>query len=555
MKKLLIFFLCILLSVQTFAADIEITEDFEVEVNKEALLAALYEADITSIRKAIDLGLISCYDLTAYYLERIEAYNDTFHCFITLCDNALEVARQRDEAIADGSAEGMLFGIPIVVKDNIDYEGFRTTNGLSSGTMAQKSATVVQYLLEEGAVILGKTNMSAGAQDAICSVSDTGIQTFNAYNPSLAPGGSSGGSAVAVSLNFAVAGLGTDTNSSLRYPSALNGCVSLRTTFGLLDRSGCVILNPERDTVGAITRSVRDQAIMLDVMSANTYHFTENLNDKALEGLRIGVLSELCYPVAGSYPRSSNLMDKEILAAFDNTLSELESCGAQIVTVSAPSILSEIDSDKELNKTLEKILNENQVSALIYPAYLHTPHYATSEHLGGKSVYDQVYITNCNGISSRAGAPEITVPIGQHSTGAGIAMEIISFRNNDQLLLDIAYSYTTRYDHRISPETAPTLHYGEAELTLQELLLLYEQKTETAERLRSLPDQPISLQPQPTETPPATEASEPSGRLQPQSSESAKIDIVVWLGATTAAIAIPVICVLIVRKKKSAVKK
>ena len=553
MKKILIFLLCILLSVQTFAADIEITEDFEVKVNKEALLAALYEADIESLRQAIDLKLVSCYELTSYYLERIEAYNDTFHCFVTLCDNALEIARQRDEAIANGTATGKLFGIPIVVKDNIDYEGFLTTNGKASGTMAPKNATVVQNLLDEGAVILGKTHMSAGAQDAICSVSDTGLHTYNAYNPNLASGGSSGGSAVAVSLNFAVAGLGTDTNSSLRYPSALNGCISLRTTTGLLSRDGCVILNPSRDTVGTITRSVKDQAIMLDAMSANAYGFTQKLNSDALDGLRIGVLSELSYPINSSYDRSSVAVDKEILTAFDNALTELESCGAEIVMIDNTSVLSEIEADQNLSKTLERILNENQVSALIYPAYLHTPHYDNPDYLGGKSVYDLPYITNCNGISSRSGAPEITVPIGQHSSGAGIAMEIISFQNNDQLLLDIAYSYTIRYNHRQEPETAPTLYFGETECSLQDFLKLYEQKTETAERLSALPNQPPVVEPvQPTEVP---AVSKPSSRLHPQSIESKNYNFEIWLVAVPLSIVLLVCGVFLLKKKKTTVKK
>lgn len=488
MKKIIILFLCMLLSLQTYAADIEITEDFSVKVDKEALLAALYEADIVSIREAIDLKLITCYELTAYYLERIEAYNDTFQCFITMCDDALDVAAQRDAAIANGTAQGKLFGIPIVVKDNIDYEGYPTTNGLNGyTTAAEENATVVQYLLDEGAVILGKTNMSAGAEDAVCSTNAAGLQTFNAYNPNLASGGSSGGSAVAVSLNFAVAGLGTDTNSSLRYPSALNGCVSLRSTFKLIDRDGCVMLNPSRDTVGVITRSVMDQAIMLDVMTAGAYSFADNLNANALQNIRIGVLAEFSYPIENSYDRKDSDLDDEIQAAFDNAVNELISCGAEVVTVSVPKIFTYVSNNVDLYQKLEDILNENNISALIYPSYLHTPHYTTKEYLNGKSVYSQPYISNCNSISSRTGAPEISVPIGQHSRGAAIGMEIISFRNNDQLLLDIAYSYTSQYDHRQAPQTAPSLHFGESKVTLQEFLMLYKAKIEEAACLKSKP--------------------------------------------------------------------
>ena len=104
MKKLLIL-LCLLLPMQAFAADTdEIRDHFPITDEKQALLEALYEADIASIREAINLGLITYRELTEYYLERIEAYEDTFHCFITLCDNALKEADKRDAAIANGSA-------------------------------------------------------------------------------------------------------------------------------------------------------------------------------------------------------------------------------------------------------------------------------------------------------------------------------------------------------------------------------------------------------------------------------------------------------------------
>ncbi len=496
MKRIVILLLCFLLSFQAYAADIEITEDYSVQVDKEALLAALYEADIVSIREAIALGLITCHELTAYYLERIDAYNDTFQCFITLCDDALEIADRRDAALANGSAQGKLFGVPIVVKDNIDYEGYPTTNGLGANVApAKQNATVVQYLLEEGAVILGKTNMSAGAEDAISSINAAGLQTFHAYNPNLTSGGSSGGSAVAVSLNFAVAGLGTDTNSSLRYPSALNGCVSLRTTFKLIDREGCVMLNPSRDTVGAITRSVMDQAIMLDVMTAGAYSFTDNLDANALQDLRIGVLAEFAYPIESSYERNEAALDDEIQAAFDNAVAELSACGAEVITVSVPDIFSCIKDEHNLYSKLEKILTDNDISALIYPAYLHAPHYANLEYLNGKGVYSQPYITNCNSISSRSGAPEITVPIGQHSRGTGIGMEIISLKNNDQLLLDIAYSYTSQYDHRQAPQTAPSLHSGESEMNLSEFLTQYQQAIADAEELKSTPTEIVTTEP------------------------------------------------------------
>ena len=152
-------------------ADVEITQEILppaelTEAEKKALLSALYEADIATLREAIELRLITCRELTAYYLERIEAYNKTYNCFITMCDNALEIADQRDEAIAAGEAEGSLFGIPIVVKDNIDYEGYHTTNGYKKKDeqIATANAVIVNNMIAEGAIVLAKANMSKGAQ-------------------------------------------------------------------------------------------------------------------------------------------------------------------------------------------------------------------------------------------------------------------------------------------------------------------------------------------------------------------------------------------------------
>ena len=539
MRKVITLLLCLLLLLpRSFAADFEITDDDTVEVNKEALLAALYEADISSIREAIDLGLITCVELTEYYLERIEAYNDTFQCFITLCDNALQVAEERDAELASGKAEGKLFGIPIVVKDNIDYEGYPTTNGLWSynNYPASRSATIVQYLLDEGAVILGKTNMSAAAQDALCSINASGLQTFNAYNQNLSSGGSSGGSASAVSLNFAVVGLGTDTNSSLRYPSALNGCVTLRTTFGLLDRDGCTILNYSRDTPGAITRSVMDQAIMLDVMSGGTYAYAENLDANALSEMRIGVLSELAYPIDGSYNRKDSDLDDEIQAAFHNAVEELIDCGAEVVVVSMPEIFTEIasaNSDynysrERLYDKMEALMEEYSVKALIFPTYLHSPHYVTYEYLQGKSIFDQPYICNCATLSPLTGAPELTLPIGQHTRGAAIGMEIFSLKNQEQLLLNIAYSYSERYDHRQAPDTAPSLHHGDQELTLEEFLEQYRRSLVEAEALKY--EEVNTEPPTQTQTTPEVTVTEPPEEVEGQASKSKdyKLSEIIW---------------------------
>ncbi len=484
MKKILSLFMAILIivaSLFTVSAENVITD-------KNAVLSALYESDIATIREAIDLKIITCEELTAYYLERIEKYNDKYNCFITLCDDAIEVAKQRDIQLEKGENDGLLFGIPVVVKDNIDIKGLYTTNGhtYEKSKIADSNATVVNYLLEQGAVIIGKTNMSTDAQDARISYSEIKGQTKNAYNTLLASGGSSGGTAVSVSLNFAVAGLGTDTNSSLRIPAVLNGCVSLRPTFDLVDRTGCTTLNSTRDVAGAITRSVYDQAIMMDVLTNGQYKYTENLDKNALEGLKIGVLKELSYSTTSATitgtdeernaiatkfdvsARTDKHIDNEVSTAFQNAIKELEDCGAEIITVSMPKLwnlsYSTFVSGQKLNKQalydeFERIVNENGLDAVIFPSYLSTPLKSGTDENGKYwNAWSQVFLNNCRALSPSASLPEISIPIGYHSSGAGIGLEIAGLKNSEQLLLDIAYSYTEKYDHRATPTGAPDLY-------------------------------------------------------------------------------------------------
>ncbi len=505
MKVRLILFLVLLMlavrSVYVSAGDIEssirITEDKTIEYDKRELLAALYEADIESIREALDMKLITCRELVEYYLERIDEYNDAFNCFITICDNALSEADKRDAEIRAGTAEGSLFGIPIVVKDNIKYAGYYTTNGakFENSSISSVNALIVKYLLNEGAIIIGKSNMSTSAQEARASRSKAVGETYNAYNTELASGGSSGGSAVAMSLNFGTASLGTDTNSSLRYPAALNGCVSLRPTTGLISKDGCIILNKRRDTAGAITRTVRDQAIMLDVITGGTTSYTENLNANVLSGMRIGVLKELTYAVDGMYNRTNRAIDDEIEATFANAVKELEACGATVIEVSLPDIFamsaacdeSEDGWSAAKNKyyaALQSLLADNNISAVIFPTYLSAPLYTGVNKSGGLVIYDQIWTSNCSVLASPIGIPEISVPIGTHSRGAGIGLEIATLKNNEQLLLDIAYSYTEQYDHRTAPGTAPDIYAEYDTGSLDDFIAGYKVALAEIERLK-----------------------------------------------------------------------
>ncbi len=436
----------------------------EPKDEKEDVLSALFESDILTAREALDQGQITCVELTQYFLDRIEIYNDTYNCFITLCDNALEEAAKRDALLSQGSEHNMLLGIPIVVKDNIAYEGYPTTNGLYQfGSVSWTNATIVQTLLDAGAVILGKSNMSTEAQEAQFTASDAVGETFNAYGTELSAGGSSGGSAAAVSLNFCYAGLGTDTNASLRYPAVLNGCIALRPTRGLLDREGIEILNGTRDVPGVITRSVTDQALVLGEMTGIDYY--NALTGNAFEGMRIGILSELCYSDISYSYRPESKIDQEIKATFFDAVDRIRDLGATVIQVSIPNIFTlaercEYNSSSAISSyadVYETMFSDRDLDAVIFPTYLHTPDNSLNVKGWDALNYDTFY-SNCSLLSSPLGVPEIAIPIGYHSKGSGIGLEIAALKGQEELLLNLAYSYTEHFDTRKVPENAPDLY-------------------------------------------------------------------------------------------------
>lgn len=461
----------------------------------QELYDALYDAGIAELKEAVMCGFLSPVTLTEYYFDRIEKYNETWNCFVTLSkEDALAAAREKEEEIRNGSAEGALFGIPVVVKDNIDVKGLPTTNGYalksSSTYTAKENAYIVQRMIDEGAIIIGKANMSAGAEATRITYGWEVGETFNAYDPKMASGGSSGGSAVAVSLNFAAAGLGTDTGSSLRIPAVLNGCVTLRASRGLISKDGIVLLNKYRDTPGAITRNVDDLAVMLDVITDGSEDFAGALDGDALKGIRIGILKELTYATTLIGGRTKSHLDGEVQDTFAKTVEEMKSLGAEIVTVSIPNLFTlynnaKDDSSSNVKKfrsTVESTLKNNGLSALIFPTYLNTPQETGYESDGTRKIDSQDWLNNTIYVSPPTGCPEMGVTIGYHSRGPGIGMEILGATGSDRTLLGIAYAYTEAYNKREFPTNNGQPE--NAKYSLSELTYLYlhpEARPQTAE--------------------------------------------------------------------------
>jgi aspartyl-tRNA(Asn)/glutamyl-tRNA(Gln) amidotransferase subunit A len=298
----------------------------------------------SSIAEAADWirsGRISSLDLTQYLLARAKAAQDTIAAFIVFTeDAALEAARRADEELAAGRDRGPLHGIPLAVKDIIATADAPTTANsrvLDPAWGQRGDATVVRKLREAGAVLLGKLGLhefAIGWPDPA-----TGFRIpKNPWDLSRTPGGSSSGTGAAIAAGLILGGLGTDTGGSIRGPAAFCGISGIKATFGRVSKEGCVPLGYSLDNIGPMARTVRDCAIMLQVLagfdpldpcssSAPVPDMLAGL-DGSVKGLRIGVPREYFFDV----PELNPQVKHAVLTALDR----LSAAGATIVDVQLP---------------------------------------------------------------------------------------------------------------------------------------------------------------------------------------------------------------------------
>ncbi|MFZ5632579.1 MAG: Asp-tRNA(Asn)/Glu-tRNA(Gln) amidotransferase subunit GatA [Bacillota bacterium] len=281
---------------------------------------------------------ISAEELCRATLARIEKLEDKLRAFITITgDLALRQARAVDKRIASGEEIPPLAGIPAAVKDNMCTEGIRTTcaSKILYNFVPPYSATVVGKILAEGMVLVGKTNMDEFAMGS--STENSGFfPTSNPWQTGRVPGGSSGGSAVAVTAGEAVVALGSDTGGSIRQPAALCGVVGMKPTYGAVSRYGLVAFASSLDQIGPLARDVTDCALMLNVITGHDpmdstsapvdkVDYTAFLN-KDIRGLRIGVPGE--YMGGG--------IDPGVRAVIDEALKVFAGMGAEVEETSLP---------------------------------------------------------------------------------------------------------------------------------------------------------------------------------------------------------------------------
>ena len=269
----------------------------------------LMDASISELETAMEKGELTAEQLVQMYIDRINAYDKSLdlNSIITINSKALDEAKELDKERAAGKIKGKLHGIPIIVKDNYDVEGMPTSAGCKAlkDSIAPDDSYAVKKLKEEGAIILAKANMSEFASSGRNSRSTLGGVVHNPYDVTRTPAGSSGGTAVAITSNFATAGLGTDTGSSVRAPSTMNNLFGLRVSLGLTSRDGIVPLSLDNDIAGPICKSAEDLAQVLSVISGTDENdtwtkesdnmkpengYTSYLKTDGLKGKKIGYL-------------------------------------------------------------------------------------------------------------------------------------------------------------------------------------------------------------------------------------------------------------------------
>ena len=243
-------------------------------------------------------------EITKAYVDKINEKEKDIGAFITtLCDEALEEAKDIQEKIDAGEIKGELAGIPIGIKDNMCTKGIKTTcaSKMLENFVSPYDATVVEKLKKQHMIDLGKLNMDEFAMGASTEYSAFHI-TRNPRNLNTVPGGSSGGSAAAVAANLVPWALGSDTGGSIRQPAAFCGVVGLKPTYGLVSRYGLVAFASSLDQIGPITKDVEDAAILLNVIAGHDERDTTSENREKVDytkclkndvkGLKIGVPRE-----------------------------------------------------------------------------------------------------------------------------------------------------------------------------------------------------------------------------------------------------------------------
>ncbi len=296
---------------------------------------------ISELAPKIQQKEVSPVELTRLVLERIERYNGQLLAYISVvADRAMGVARSAESAVLAGQYLGALHGIPLALKDLVDTAGILTTggSGLLRRRMPSRTATVAECLERAGAVILGKTNMVEFA------LGPAGINPHfgtprNPWKLDGLPGGSSSGSGVAVAAGLATAAIGSDTGGSIRIPASLCGIVGLKPTFGLVSNYGVMPLSSSLDSVGPMTRSVKDAALVLVAIAGPDVRDRETLL-APVEPIPTGLSGELKgRRLAIPKQMLPQFLHAEVKECFERSVSIFTDADAIVEEINMPELL------------------------------------------------------------------------------------------------------------------------------------------------------------------------------------------------------------------------
>jgi len=464
------------------------------------------EATIPELQSAMETGRLTSVELVDFYLARIAAYDDAgpeLNAFILVNPAARDEAAALDAERVGSGPRGPLHGIPVVLKDNIGTADMQTTAGSSAleGFVPTKDAFQARKLRDAGAVIIGKANLFEFAL-GWGTVSSLGGQTLNPYDLSRDPGGSSGGTAVAVTANLAAAGLGTDTCGSIRLPAAHNDLYGLRPTSGLSSRAGVIPFSATLDAVGPMARSVVDLAIMLDATAGRDpadpstvrvgMSYLKAVDPDGLSGRRIGLVTLSGDPeverliasaieemtaggvevVEVTLPTGADIgpLFGELRVALDDYLaaeprapvrSLKEVVDLNVVTPAVGGFLPELAAVTSLETDAYRaavrgrsrfrdavvaLMDEHHVDAIAYPASS-----VPAALIGGDpSPFD------CES-AAYGGLPAMVVPAGFTSDGLPVSLELMGRPFAEPTLIAVAAGYEAHTNHRRLPPTTPPL--------------------------------------------------------------------------------------------------
>ena len=284
-------------------------------------------------------GSLTVEEFTSATIQRIKDVDGDVHAYLSLNESAIDNAKSIDKKISTGEKVGACYGFPISIKDNICITGTKTTcaSKILENFVAPYTATVVNKLQNEDAIITGKTNLDEFAMGLTTEFSAYG-PTKNPWNLKYVPGGSSGGSAASVAADECLASLGSDTGGSVRNPASFCSVVGLKPTYGLISRYGLISYANSIEQIGPMTKTVKDCGFLLNIIAGQDSNDDTTIDNKQLdylkniedgiEGKKIGIIKEM----------TSDGLSPEVSSATKDAIQDFEKLGANCEEVSLPTI-------------------------------------------------------------------------------------------------------------------------------------------------------------------------------------------------------------------------